>query len=382
MNFSERVTNVHESETLKFTTIIAELRKQGKKVIDFAVGEPLFDTPKEIVDATIKALENKKTRYSPISGLPELKEEISTSLNENNLSYGKENITITNGAKQALYSVFQVLCNPGDEVILPKPYWVTFPEQIRLASANPVIVDTFEHKLDLEKIKESITDKTRAIIVNSPHNPTGVVYPEEQLKEVVEIASEKNIFLISDEAYDWLVYDGLKPQTTAALFPEHKKNIITIKSFSKDFSMTGFRIGYIAAEKEFIGMVNKLQSHLTGNVCTFAQYGAISAMKTGKKIIEKYITEMEEKRNLAYKLTTKHFECIKPQGAFYMFPEVKDRFNGDIKNSVDFAALILEKAGVAVVPGDFFGSDDNVRISYALSDEDIKEGFENISKLI
>jgi aspartate aminotransferase len=380
MNFSERIDNVQESQTLKFTNIIGSIRKKGQSVIDFAVGEPLFDTPEEVIDATKQALDDRKTRYSSVSGLVELKESIANNLK--NLSYDKDNITITNGSKQALYSIFQALCNPGDEVIVPSPFWVSFPEQIKLAGAKPVSVDTVEHQLDLDKIKKAISKKTKAIVVNSPNNPTGAVYPKNKLKELVDIASEKNIFIISDEAYDWLVYDGIKPQTLASLFSGEAKNIITVKSFSKTFAMTGFRIGYVAAEKEVISKLNKLQSHLAGNVCTFAQYGALAATKIDEKVIERNVKELEKKRNLAYGLVSKQFDCVKPQGAFYLFPNIEKKFNGKIKNSVDLAEFILKKAGVAVVPGSAFGSDSKIRISYAVSNEELKEGFEKIAEAL
>ena len=381
MIFADRVSNVKESATLKFTALLEKLRKEGKEIIDFAVGELEFETPQEIISATKKALEEKKTKYTNIAGINELRTEISSYLKNQNLDYDKENILITNGSKQALYNIFQIVCNKGDEVIIPVPYWVSFSEQVRLAEAKPVFVETKEFQLDIGKIKNNITKRTRAIIINSPNNPSGAVYNKDELKEVADLALDNNFFIVSDEAYDMLVYDGLKNFSLATMASVKEKTIV-VKSFSKPFSMTGFRVGFVATEKDFISKMKCLQSHSTGNVSTVSQYGAIAALEMDKTVIKERIKEMEKRRNLAYKLAVKLFDCIKPQGAFYLFPNVEGNLNDKIRTADELVSLLLEKANVAVVPGREFGMENNIRISYATSQEKIKKGFEQIEKVL
>lgn len=381
MIFADRISNVEESATLRFTPLLEKLRKEGKEVIDFAVGELEFETPEEIAEATKKALDERKTKYANVSGINELRTEICNYLKNENLEYYKDNILITNGSKQSLYNIFQVLCNKGDEVIIPVPYWVSFSEQVKLAEAKPVFVKTKEHQLDVGKIKENISKKTRAIIINSPNNPSGAVYNKDDLKDVVDLALDNNFFIVSDEAYDMLLYDGLKNFSLATL-NNAKEITIVVKSFSKPFSMTGFRIGYVAAEKEIVNKMKTLQSHSSGNVSTFSQYGALAALKMDKVIIKERIKEMERRRNLAYELAAKLFDCIKPQGAFYLFPNVEKNLNDEIKTADELVSLFLEKANVAVVPGREFGMENNIRISYAISQEKIKKGFEQMEKVL
>ena len=287
MKISDRADAINESSTTQFTAIIAKLRKEGKDVIDMAVGEPDLETPINIIDATKKALDDKKTRYSVVSGILELKKSICKRFSENDLDYSPENILICNGAKQALYTIFQTMCDPGDEVIIQVPYWVSFSEQVKLAGAIPVYVDTINDQPDIKKIKESITKNTKAIVLNSPNNPTGAVYKRNDMEAIASIAVENDLFVISDESYDSLVYDGMKNISIASLNEEIKKRTFVVKTFSKEFSMTGFRVGYVAAEKGLVSAMNKLQGHITGNVCTFAQHGAISAFDMGKEEIEK-----------------------------------------------------------------------------------------------
>ena len=307
------IKNIKESETLKLGQQIKQLQAQGKSVINFAVGELDFETPNEIKEATITALNHNKTRYSSTAGELELRETICKKLKrENALSYTPENILVSNGSKQILYSLFQVLCNPGDEVIIPTPYWISFSEQAKLAGAKPVFVPTKDHQLDVEKLKKAMNKKTKAIVLNSPNNPSGAVYKD--IKAVAETAADKGITIISDEAYELITYDNIKYTSTAALSEHIKKHTITVHSFSKIFSMTGFRLGYAAAEKEIITQLSKLQSHMTSNPCTFAQYGAIAAYELNKTFIQKRVSILEKRRNLAYKECTKLFDCVKPQG--------------------------------------------------------------------
>jgi aspartate aminotransferase len=382
MKISDRADAINESSTTQFTAIIAKLRKEGKDVIDMAVGEPDLETPINIIDATKKALDDKKTRYSVVSGILELKKSICKRFSENDLDYSPENILICNGAKQALYTIFQTMCDPGDEVIIQVPYWVSFSEQVKLAGAIPVYVDTINDQPDIKKIKESITKNTKAIVLNSPNNPTGAVYKRNDMEAIASIAVENDLFVISDESYDSLVYDGMKNISIASLNEEIKKRTFVVKTFSKEFSMTGFRVGYVAAEKGLVSAMNKLQGHITGNVCTFAQHGAISAFDMGKEEIEKRTLLFQKKRDLAYKRARELFECTKPEGAFYLFLDVKNILDDKIKTSEDFSAWLLEKAHVAVVPGEAFGSPGHIRLSYANSEENIIKGWDRIDKIL
>jgi len=383
IKLSKRVLNIKESGTLKFTPIIADLRRKGKKIVDFAAGEPDFSPFPEIISATKNALDKNKTKYSNVSGIKELKEAIVKELKNSGLSYDIKNVLVSNGAKQALYNTFQTICNPGDEVIVFRPYWPTFAEQIKLAGAKPVFVDTDkELQLDLEKIKKAITKKTKAIIINSPNNPSGAVYGKKTLLAVCNLALIHKLYLVSDECYEMLVYDGLKHVSVASLSKKIKENTITIKSFSKSFSMTGFRIGFVVAEQDIIKHMAKLQGHLTGNVSTFSQYGALAAFKIKKKKLEETRILFEKRRYLAYRLAKHFFDCAKPEGAFYLFPNIKNCLNSNMNTAEDFSMKLLKKAGVAVVPGEVFGMPGHVRISYAASEKDIREGFKRIGDFL
>ncbi|MBI4153138.1 pyridoxal phosphate-dependent aminotransferase [Candidatus Woesearchaeota archaeon] len=381
MKIARRMENIRESETLKIGQQIKQLQHQGKSVINFAVGELDFETPTEIKDAVKTALDQNKTRYAETSGIPELKTKICAKLQrDNNIPCAEDNILVSNGSKQVLYSIFQILCNPGDEVIIPTPFWVSFSEQAKLAGAKPVFVPTKNHQLDVDSLKKAITNKTTVMVINTPNNPTGAVYNKESLKAAAELAVQKNITIISDEAYELLTYET--PHTSiASLSEDIRKQTVTVQSFSKIFSMTGFRLGYLCASPEVVQAVNKLQSHLTSNPCTFAQYGAIAAYMLDRKFIRERVATLKKRRDLAYRETTKLFDCIKPEGAFYLLPNISKASKKLAKGTV-FSGHLLDKAGVAVVPGDAFGAPDHIRISYALSEDKIKVGFERIGKAI
>ena len=317
MKFSDRIDQIEASGTAHFTQLIQQLRGQGRDIIDLAVGEPPYDTPAKVIAATQQALDAGKTKYSPVAGLQELKSCLARQFD----GYDAHNIIISNGSKHCLYAMFQVICNPLDEVIIPRPYWVSFPQQVKLAGGRPVFVDTCNHQLDCEKIERAITPKTRAILINSPNNPTGAVYPVEDLAGIAEIALARDLYLISDEAYSLFVYDGHK---AASLFDfeDIRHLLIVTRSFSKNYGMTGFRIGYIAAPQEFIRAVAGLQSHMTGNVCTFAQYGSLKALDMNHHELEAWRADMAHKRDYAYRRAAELFDCVRPQGAFYLFPDV------------------------------------------------------------
>lgn len=376
MKLSHRINQIEESGTVQFTLLLQQLRKEGRNVIDLAVGEPPFDTPSNVIEATKKALDEGRTKYGPVAGLQELKSDLAQQFD----GYDEKNIIIANGSKQCLYSIFQVICNPGDEVIIPRPYWVSFPQQVKLAGGCPIFVDTFNHQLDCEKIEASISPKTRAILINSPNNPTGAVYPAKDLSEIAQIASKYKLYIISDEAYNFYVYDGLKAESLFEL-EDIRPQLIVTRSFSKGFNMTGFRLGYVAASRDIIAALNRLQSHLTGNVCTFVQYGALAALKMNDDDLAGWRLDLEEKRDLAYRKISGMFDCVKPAGAFYLFPDVS-RCLDNAETSADFAKRLLERHGVAVVPGEEFGMSGHIRISYAVSEDKLESGLERIAEAL
>jgi aspartate aminotransferase len=376
MKLSHRILSVEPSQTVQFSTLIQKLTGAGKHIIDFAVGEPGFDITEPILSSTKKALDDGKTRYSPVAGIQDLKSKIAVQFE----GYDADNLIISNGSKQILYTIFQVLCNPADEVIIPSPYWVSFAEQVKLASATPVFVNTRRHQLDLGAIERAITSKTRAILINSPNNPTGAVYPAADLKEIAELAISNDLCVIADEAYRFFVFDGIEPFSLFSI-EALRDRCITVGSFSKTYAMTGFRIGFAAAPKALIQALSTLQSHMTGNACTFAQYGALAALNTDPDIIEKNRVQLEKKREIAYGYASKIFSCIKPQGAFYIFPDIARhlKLHGSAAN---FASMLLEKSGVAVVAGEAFGMPGHIRISYALPENELIEGFERMINIL
>jgi aspartate aminotransferase len=376
MKLSDRIGRIEASGTVHFTQLIQQLRGQGRDIIDLAVGEPPYETPATVIDGTKQALDQRKTKYGPVSGLQELKSCLALQFD----GYDAHNIIICNGSKQCLYAMFQVICNPLDEVIIPRPYWVSFPQQVKLAGGQPVFVDTCNHQLDCEKIERAVTPKTRAILINSPNNPTGAVYPAEDLAGIAKIALEHNLYLISDEAYSLFVYDGLKAASLFS-FEDTRHLLIVTRSFSKNYGMTGFRVGYITAPQEFIRAVAGLQSHMTGNVCTFAQHGALAALGMDDHGLEEWRADMECKRDYAYQRVAELFDCLKPRGAFYLFPDV----TGHLKNgltSAEFAERLLENYGVAVVPGEVFGMAGHIRISYAVSEDRLVSGLDKIAEAL
>lgn len=376
MKLSSRIASAEASRTVRFTTLIEQLRAEGREIINLAVGEPEFATPKEIVAAARLALENGHTRYGPVAGLGALRSALAGSFE----GYGPGNILIANGSKQILYGLFQVLLDPGDEVILPTPHWVSFSEQIRLAGGVPVTVASPGHQLDCEAISEAVTPGTRAILVNSPNNPTGAVYPAPDLARIASLACRRDLWVIADEAYEGFVYDGIDSPSLFSI-PEVRDRLVVVRSFSKRFSMTGFRIGYGAGPAPVMAALAKLQSHLTGNACTFAQYGALAALDIGPEVLEEWRARLQEKRDIAYDYASRLFTCIRPRGAFYLFPDVSAHLENG-RTAEELAAFLLEKTGVAVVPGEAFGAGGHIRISYAVPKEMLVEGFERMVRVL
>ncbi len=376
MKLSARIQTSQESATTHFGARVQELCARGERIINLAVGQPPFDTPAQVIAATQQALNARQTKYSPVSGIISLKSRLAQQFD----GYDENNIIVTNGAKQALYAAFQVICDPLDEVIIPRPCWVSFPEQVKLAGGRPVLVDTRGHQLDCEAVARLIGPRTRAIVINSPNNPTGAVYPQTALEEVARLAQAHDLYLVADESYGLFVYDGLENKSLFQ-FEHIRERLIVVRSFSKHFSMTGFRIGYLAAEHRIIAALTRLQSHLTGNVCTFVQHGALSALDLDRGLPARWRRDLEAKRDLAYSRATALFDCIKPRGAFYLFPDVSRRLK-DGMTSLSFATRLLETAGVAVVPGEAFGTAGHVRICFAVAAEDLVSGFAKIAEAL
>jgi len=376
MKLSDKIQSIAGSQTVAFTALIQQLRQEGRKIIDLAVGEPQFDTPAAVIDATKNALDTQKTRYSPVNGLSELRAQLATGFG----GYDIDNILLTNGSKQALYMIFQVICDPADEVIIPTPFWVSFIEQVKLAGGKPVPIATKDHQLNCEEIERAVTPRTKAILINSPNNPSGAVYPMADLQKIARLADDHNLLIVADEAYNAFVYDGYVHASILDIESARNRVIVT-RSFSKSYSMTGFRIGYVAAPGQIIAALSKIQSHLTGNVCTFAQYGALAALSLDGHLLSARQSELQQKRDMAFQYVSKLFDCIKPRGAFYLFPDVSTVLKND-ETSEALAGRILKQAGVAVVAGETFGMAKHLRISFAVSEENLKNGLEQIAEVL
>jgi len=376
MKLSEKIHSLEGSKTVAFTALIQDLRRGGKAVIDLAVGEPEFDTPSAVIKSTKTALDARKTRYGPVKGLPELRMQLAKGFS----GYDADNILLTNGSKQALYMIFQMICDPLDEVIIPMPYWVSFVEQVKLAGGTPVLADTQNHQLDDEAIERAITPRTKAILINSPNNPSGAVYPLTDLEKIARLAADYNLFIVADEAYKAFVYDGCTYSSMFEIEAVRNRTIVA-RSFSKGYGMTGFRVGYVAASREIIAALTKIQSHLTGNVCTFAQYGALAALSLDGHWLATRRSELQQKRDIAYQYASKLFSCNKPLGAFYLFPEVSAVLKENETSQI-LAERLLKQADVAVVPGEAFGMARHIRISFAVSVEDLKKGFKQIAEAL
>ncbi|RKD27187.1 aspartate aminotransferase [Caminicella sporogenes DSM 14501] len=391
-NLSVKNKSISPSVTLAITAKAKKMKADGIDIISFGAGEPDFNTPAHIRKAAIDAIEKGLTGYTASAGLPNLKQAICEKLkNDNNLDYTPENIVVSNGAKHSLFNTLQVICNPGDEVIIPIPYWVSYPEMVKMADAKPVFVKTSEEngfKLKKESLLNAINNKTKAIILNSPNNPTGTVYTKEELKEIAEIAVKHNIFVISDEIYEKLIYEG-NHISIASLGNEIKKLTIVINGMSKAYAMTGWRIGYLAADSEIAKIVTNIQSHATSNPNTIAQYASIEALKGDQSPIKEMTNAFNERRKyMVDKINSiDKLSCRMPEGAFYVMVNISKiigtTINGfEINSSMDFAEYLLDTAKVAVIPGAGFGLDNYIRLSYATSLDNIKEGLNRIEKAI
>ena len=393
MNLSKKAGNISPSITLSITAKANELKAQGVDVVSFGAGEPDFNTPQNIINAAIKAMQDGKTKYTPAGGILELKKTICKKFkDDNNLEYKPDQITISTGAKQCLANTFMAILNPGDEVLIPVPYWVSYPELVKLADGVPVFVETLKennYKYTIADLEKAVSDKTKAILINSPNNPTGTIYDKAELMEIAEFAKKYNLLIVSDEIYEKLIYDGEKHVSIASLSQDAFERTIVINGVSKTYSMTGWRLGYVAASKEITKLMTSIQSHMTSNVNTITQYATIEALNGPVEDLNNMVKEFERRRNfMVDKLSNiDGVSIIKPSGAFYIMVNVSSYFNTtfkveEIKNSVDFARVLLDEEKVAVIPGAGFGLDEYVRLSYATSMEIIERGIDRIAAFL
>lgn len=389
MKLAKRVASLTPSATLAITAKAKELKAAGYDVIGLGAGEPDFNTPQHIIAAAIKAMSEGHTKYTPSGGLPALKAEIIKKFaRDQGLEYEPAEIIVCVGAKHALYTLFQVLLDEGDEVIIPTPYWVSYPEQVKLAGGVPVYVEGLEEndfKMTPDQLKQAITPKTKAVIINSPSNPTGMIYTAEELKALGEVCLAHGVLIVSDEIYEKLIYGGAKHVSIAELSPELKEQTIIINGVSKSHSMTGWRIGYAAGPKDIIQAMTDLASHSTSNPTSIAQYAAIAAYSGPQEPVEQMRQAFEERLNIIYDKLVQipGFTCIKPQGAFYLFPNARKAADMAGCRTVDeFVAALLEEAKVALVPGSGFGAPDYVRLSYATSLETLETAIERIRRFM
>lgn len=383
LKLANRINEIEESKSISLTALVDQLRREGKDIISLSVGEPDFSTPPSIIKATKEALESDKTRYSSVAGLLELRQLIAKKVGHDfNQSVNATNILVSNGSKQVLYNIFQTICDPGDEILIPIPYWVTFPESVKLAGGKPVFVSSKNFHLDLSAIKKSISKKTKAIILNTPNNPSGAVYTKEELTEVIKLAKEHNFYLICDEAYNSLVYDKHDFFSCASFDEDTFNRTITVQTFSKSYCMTGFRVGYMVANSDIIKAVDKLQGHITGNNCTFAQYGAIEAMKMPASYLENNLKIFESRRDLCFERAKDLFDCFAPEGAFYLFFNVEKYLGSNFLDDISFSKFLLEKAHVALLPGSAFGMPGYLRLSFSENEKILHKAFDQIQEAL
>ncbi len=393
LSISSRCSRITPSATLSIDARAKALKAEGQRIIGFAAGEPDFPTPEYICDAAREAIAKGMTRYTATGGTLELRQAICAKLaRENDLTYTPDQVLVTNGAKQALLQAFLALLNPGDEVLLPSPCWVSYPEMIRMADGVPVFVPSTEENSFMptaQGIAQRITPRTKALLINSPSNPTGCVYPEELVRELAEIAIEKELFVVSDEIYEQLIYDGHKHTSIASLGEKTKAQTLVINGVSKTYAMTGWRIGYAVGPKDIIEAMTAYQSHATSNPNSIAQYASMEALKNGQAIIQSMRAEFDARRKMMVEWIDRMdgLSCVTPQGAFYVMLNCKAllnrRYKGTpIEDTMNLAAMLLEEAKVAVVPGDPFEAPGYCRLSYAICRDDIAQGLSAIEAFV
>lgn len=393
MYLSSKAKQINPSITLEITAKAKALKEDGINVVSFGAGEPDFNTPDNIIKAAVKAMNEGKTKYTPASGILELRKAICKKFkDDNNLEYKPSQIVVSTGAKQSLANAFMAILNKGDEVIIPVPYWVSYPELVKLADGVPVLVNTKkenDYKYSMEELREVVNSKTKAILINSPNNPTGSIYSKEDLLEIASFAKENDLIIISDEIYEKLIYDNEKHVSIAALSKDAYERTIVINGLSKSYAMTGWRVGYSACSEEISKLMGSIQSHVTSNINSISQYAAIEALEGPQDSIKSMIVEFEKRRNYMIDRIEKinGLSFIKAKGAFYIMVDVSNFYGKSIdghiiKNSLDFSKSILKEKSLAVIPGIAFGLDNYIRLSYATSMEIIEEGLNRLESYL
>ena len=384
MKLAARVNQISPSITLAISAKAKAMKAEGIDVCSFSAGEPDFPTPKHICEAAKTALDEGKTRYGAAVGELKLREAIAKKLrDDNNLNYQAENIIVTNGGKFSLFNLMQVLIEQGDEVIIPAPYWLSYPEMVKAAGGTPVIVDTLaenDYKITPEQLNSAITPQTKLLVFNSPSNPTGTVYTPNQVRALAKIIVDRDILVVSDEIYEKILYDDAEHLSIGSIDDEIFARTIVSNGFAKSHSMTGWRVGYAAAPLEILQAMAKIQSHSTSNVCTFAQYGAIAALEASQECVQEMLSAFALRRSYMYEAINAipQLSCPKPYGAFYLFVDISQTG----KKSFDFCEQLLESKQVAAIPGIAFGADNCVRFSYATDMDTIKEGIKRLAEFV
>jgi aspartate aminotransferase len=386
MNYaiSRRAAALTPSLTLAIDAKAKQMKADGIDVVGFGAGEPDFPTPQHITDAAIKALQDGFTKYTPSSGIPELRQAAADKFKrDNGLTYKASQIIISCGGKHSCCNVILATCNPGDEVIIPAPYWLSYPEMARLAEATPVILQTSdktEFKVTPEQVRAAITPRTRLFILNSPSNPTGSLYTPDEIKALGDVCVEKGVLIMSDEIYEKLVYDGARHASVAGFSQQHYEHTVLVHGLAKAYSMTGWRIGMTAAPEPIAKAIDAIQSHSTSNPTSFAQKGAVAALNGPQDHLAGWLAEFDRRRTYAWKKLNSipGVSCVKAKGAFYLFPNISKAGLG----SIDFCAQLLEREKVAAVPGIAFGADDYIRISYATSMKNLEKGLDRLENFV
>ncbi len=384
MGLAGRLSQVNPSLTLAITAKAKAMKAEGIDVCSFSAGEPDFETPVHIREAAKKALDEGKTKYGPAAGEPQLRKAIAKKLKvDNNLDYQPENIIVTNGGKYSLFNLMLALIEAGDEVIIPAPYWLSYPEMVKLAEGTPVIVHTLaenDYKITPQQLKDAITPKTKLFVLNSPSNPTGTVYTPEEIHALAEVIVNHDFWVVSDEIYEKILYEGRQHLSIGTVSPEIFARTIISNGFAKSYSMTGWRVGYAAAPIEIIKAMTIIQGHSTSNVCTFAQYGAIAALEESQDCVREMVQAFAQRREFMYEAiqAIPKLSCPKPYGAFYLFVDISKTG----MNSLEFCNILLDSQQVAVIPGIAFGADRCIRLSYATDMKTIEKGMQRLEKFI
>ncbi|QOV22128.1 pyridoxal phosphate-dependent aminotransferase [Anabaenopsis elenkinii] len=384
MKLAARVSKVTPSLTLAIAAKAKAMKAEGIDVCSFSAGEPDFDTPAHIKAAAAKALDSGKTKYGPAAGEPKLREAIAQKLKtDNGLNYQSENVIVTNGGKHSLFNLMLALIDPGDEVIFGSPYWLSYPEMVTLAGGKSVILTTdatTDYKVTPEQLRQAITPKTKLFILNSPSNPTGMVYTPDEIKALAQVVVDADIYVVSDEIYEKILYDGAEHISIGSLGKAIFDRTLISNGFAKAYSMTGWRLGYLAGPVEIIRSAISIQGHSTSNVCTFAQYGAIAALESSQDCVESMRQAFAQRRQVMLDRLNAipALSCSKPDGAFYLFPDISKTG----LNSLEFSNALLETQQVAVIPGIAFGADQNIRLSYATDMDTIEKGMDRLEKFV